>query len=152
MTRSAKGEEEEAGAVIGRRMGTTGEAVMKPAGVWMAKKEEQPEGQLLRRTMRGSGQGSAKASGGRGLEDGEGLSKTNGGREQKEGGLGEPQGGGCDSTVTVEREALGRDLIPGRPELVVKPGEDGPVSRRCRRTASSGLAPDVLPEEGGASV
>jgi hypothetical protein len=39
-----------------------------------------------------------------------------------------------------------------RPELVIKPGDGGPVSCLCGRTASSDSAPDVQPEEGGASA
>jgi hypothetical protein len=42
MPRSTKGKEEETEAVMGR-VGTTGEALGKPAGGWLARKEEQPE-------------------------------------------------------------------------------------------------------------
>ncbi len=43
--------------------------------------------------------------------------------------MGEPRAGGGESTV--ERGDVAGDVIPGRPELVAKPGEGGPVFRPC---------------------
>jgi hypothetical protein len=55
---------------------------------------------------------------------------------------------GCGESTAAERGDKGEDKVPGRPDVVVKPGEGCPASRRRGFGADRGSAPDA-PSEGG---